>query len=289
MAVTTLKEVTEAEAQGKIKTVYEDMKSTFRSPVVSPAFRLLATQPDYLEIAWRCLKANVQTMYFENRADALRARAVEGTARLDQAPWRSKAEDVRGVLRVFHYLEPKAFLAVAALQSATAGQHPKLMEIRADDKRQIKPGIPEGAADVRTVDLSQLDERARQILDDVTRTLRIPGASSELAALAPWPDYLESAWGAWKPLTTQPDHRRVERELRRLAEGAIAGLPFRMDVSAHALRHAGLSELQLDQVQSLLTTLCAIMPGMTMAFAFFMAGAEGKPAAMRSPFPAEPM
>ena len=285
--VETLNEVPEAEATGKIKDIYEDIKTTLRTPMVSVVFRMMATEPDYLQIAWRALKPNAQTVYFERYGDAARARAVEGLVDVNQAPSKSRAPDVVPVLQVVHYVDPKVFLGVAALRAATGGQHPKLTELSAADKRQIVTGVPPAAQEVSMQDAAGGDERATRVLDDVTRTLGVPGASSELAALARWPEYLESAWRSWKTVAGQTGYRQLERDLRRMAEEAIAGLPFRMDVAPQSLRHAGLSERQIDRVRSILQQSYSFASSMTMAFAFFTAGAVGRNEALRSPFPAE--
>lgn len=286
----TVAEVAEADAEGKVKKIYDDIKITFRVPIVNLVFRVLATHPDYLELAWRALKPNVQTVYFETRADELRARAVEDVASL-ASPSQSATipEDARPVLQVFHYVNPKLVLAVAALRSATHGLQPKLMELPPDAKRQLATGVPNGLPEITMVDPEEAGDELRSVFNDIRSTLGLSVINSDYRALARWPEYLTAAWHAWKPQVGSPGYRELERELRRMADNTVTALPFRMDLHPHTLRHAGLSESEIDAVQSSLRTFSGLLPGLVAAISFFEVGAEGKETALRSPFPARPL
>src|SRR5947208_7304668 len=115
--VQTVAEVPESQAEGKIKSAYDDIKNTLRLPRVPHVFRALATQPDYFALAWSALKPNAQTVYFERRSDALRSLAVDLSGTLGDAP--AVTEGALPGLQVQHYAAPKVLLAIAALRSAT--------------------------------------------------------------------------------------------------------------------------------------------------------------------------
>lgn len=53
----TVRLVEEAEAQGRVAAVYEDIKATKGIDFVPNFWRTLATNPDYLELTWSRLKA----------------------------------------------------------------------------------------------------------------------------------------------------------------------------------------------------------------------------------------
>src|SRR5689334_18481013 len=103
MATVATSEVPEAEAEGKIKAIYDDIKDTLRVPTVSPVFRVLATEPDYLQLAWSALKPNVQTAFFEARADDLRRMAVDAASAWGGPPAAGDAPGAADAIRVFHY------------------------------------------------------------------------------------------------------------------------------------------------------------------------------------------
>lgn len=283
--VATQTEVSEESAEGAIKAIYDDIKVTLRVPFVSLVFRVLATEPDYLAMAWRALKPNVQTVFFEGSADQLRAYLVHAVSSWPGAPRPTDADQITPVLTIFQYLEPKLLLILAALRSATSGTQPKLTELPRAAKRQVAPGIPPGAQNVSFIDAERAGAAVNAIFDDVRVTQHTPVVGDEFRALAAWPSYLESAWQTWKPLAGQPAYLQCGRALRRATEGVLTALPFGLNLYPHALRHAGLSELQIDRVQDILRQFDALQQEMAVAVSFWAVGAEGQEQAGRSPFP----
>ncbi len=279
----TVAEVPESEAAGKIKGVYDDIKSTLRTPVVGSLFRALAVYPDYLQVAWIGLKPNVQTVFFETRTDQLRAFAVQSLP-LTSAP--PAPEAALQSLDVFRYLNPKLLLVAATLKSASSGQQPRLTELTRDEKRQVAPGIPRDAQAVVSGDDSAASAEPSGLLDQMRSELGLPLVPDEYRALAQWPDYLSGAWAAVQRLMAAPEYSRFERQLRRSCEETILALPYRIDISPHVLRQSGLSEADLDGVQRVLNTYYRALPGLLAGGALLAVGAHGQEAAQRSPFPA---
>lgn len=281
----SISEVSEADAKPPVKGVYDDIKATLRVPVVNLVFRVLATQPDYLQLVWQNLRPNVCTSFFESRADAIRAAAVERVSELGAAP--AAPPDVADTLRVFHYVNPKLLIAVAAVRAATNGQYPKLGELPADEKRQIKTGIPSGAPALTLVDPTTAEPRVQTVLADIRTTLGLEQLNSDYRALAQWPDYVDAAWAGLKPHTQGGEYRRFERELRLMAEEAILDLPFRIDINPHVMRHIGMDERELDWARSTLDRFYRMLPGLILNIAYFAVGAFGGVDARQSPYPLE--
>jgi hypothetical protein len=278
-------EVSEADAAGAVKAIYDDIKATLRVPVVPLVFRVLATEPDYLAMAWRALKPNAQTAFFEDSSDHLRTFLVKSAAAWAGAPRPPDGSGALPVLKVFQYLDPKLLLAVAALRSATSGSQPKLTELPRDAKRQMVPGVPPAAGSVEMVDPEQASAQVQAVFDDIRIVLHASVIGDEFRALAFWPEYLESAWHAWKTVAGQPAYLQLERALGRTLEEVLTALPFRLNLYPHALRHAGLSELQIDAVQEILGGFYGLQRAMAAAVSYWTMGAEGQDQAARSPFP----
>jgi len=280
-------EILEEFAEGNLKGIYSDIKATFRVPIVSLVFRVLATEPDFLGIAWRQLHTNLQTVYCEEQADLIRSFAVQAISAMGSGPG-SSGSDTDAVLRIFHYVNPKLLLAVGALRVASSGQYPKLAELAAMQKRQIRSGVPSSMpATIAMVDPASAEPAMSALFHDIQSTLTLPAVNSDYRALACWPEYLQSAWQSLKPLVATPEYRRAQRDLRRMVDEAILALPFRMDINPHTLRHCGLSERQLDWTRSTLDAYYALLPGLVLNIAYLTAGSIGADAASRSPFPAE--
>ena len=53
--------ISEAEATGKVRSIYEDIKSTFGIDFVPNLYRATAVKPDFLEANWNKVKMVMQT------------------------------------------------------------------------------------------------------------------------------------------------------------------------------------------------------------------------------------
>lgn len=281
-------EVPEAEAEGKIKSIYDDVKATFRVPYVDQVFRELATQPDYLQTAWVALKPNVQIVYFERQADTLRRAAVEAVGGLGDPP--APDDPVRGSLTTLHYATPKFFLATAILRTATAGSQPQMLVLPARDKRQIPPGPPAEMQPVHADGNSTADEKVDALLrdmrrDDVASEIGDVGPGIEFRALAGSPEYLQSAVQVLAPLASRADFLLAVRTVRLLAERTVTVLPFRLDIAPHTLRHSGLTEQEIDDVQDILNRAYTREAAALLSTSFLARSLGGREQASLSPFP----
>jgi hypothetical protein len=276
-------EVLEEEETGSLKGVFEDIRKTMRFPLVNLVFRALATEPDYFTLAWRQLHSNAQTVYFERRADEIRSAAVAGVTGFGGAP--TPPSDAAAVVRAFHYVNPKVLIATAALRAATNGQLPLLTTLPSDQKQQVLAGVPEGMPTISLVGTDTAPEAVRAVFDDIKASLNVSVINTDYRALATWPEYLGSAWGALKPVAARPEYRALQRSIRRMADEAILSLPFRMDMSTHTLRHAGLSESQIDRIRGMLNMYYALLPGLVINLAYLTSAGEGRDGAARSPYP----
>ncbi|MGH2442869.1 MAG: halocarboxylic acid dehydrogenase DehI family protein [Chloroflexota bacterium] len=285
MAVDTslMAEVSEADAQGAVKAIYDDIKNTLRVPVVNLVFRVLATQPDFLQLAWRQLEPNLRTVYFESRADVIRAAAVQGAEKLGSPP---KPEDsgVASLLGLFHYVNPKLLLAVAVLRSAVNGQYPMLEKLPESEKRQIETGVDPRMPTISLIDEETASPAIADIFADIKATLGIPVLNTDYRALATYPSYLQIAWEALKPATSTAGYRSLERELRMMAEQTILVLPFRVEINPHIMRLCGLTESECERIRQTLDVFYKLLPGLVANIAFLSAGAL--PGAENSPYPA---
>jgi hypothetical protein len=280
-------EVLEELAEGDLKGIFENIKKTFRVPFVSQVFGVLATQPDYLRVAWRQLHTNAQTIYFENQADDIRRFAVEAMSEIGELRTPATDEGIAQVLGVFHYLNPKLLLAVSALRSSMLGQVPRVAELPAAEKRQVAAGIAPGMPAIEIVDPETSDDRLRRIFDDIKASSPAGVVSTEYRALAKWPDFLEGAWTAVKPRMSTAEYRRAIRQLRWMADEAVLGFPFRVDATPHTLRLAGLTEQQIDTVRTMLDQFYIAVSQSVANVAVFATGIEGRRGALENRYPLE--
>lgn len=64
----SIKLVSEDEAVGKVKIIYEEIRRQFGIDFVPNLYRVMATNPDYLEANWNKVKA---VMFAQGRLDRL--------------------------------------------------------------------------------------------------------------------------------------------------------------------------------------------------------------------------
>jgi len=282
-AVINVAEVSESEATGKTAAIFSDIKSTLRVPLVNLIFRVLATYPDYLQLAWQELKPNAQTVYFEQQSDEIRRYAVESTRSLGQSP--QAPEPAAAALRVYHYINPKLLLAAGALRAATNGQQPRLQGLPIGQKRQLRPGVPSDSGPIDMISPEEVPLKVRAIFDDLQNTMQVPVINSDYRTLAQWPDYLDDAWAALRPVVQKPEYAAAELGLHQIVDESIVALPYRMTLNPHALRQSGLSEQDLDAIREILETFYDLLPGLVLNIAFLSVGVLGHEA-IESPFPA---
>lgn len=278
-------EVLEEHAEGDLKGIFQDIKNTLRVPMITLVFGALATEPDYLRVAWRQLHTNAQTVYFEQRADDIRRLAVTSMSELGEIRTPAGDDGISPMLGVFHYVNPKLLLAVSALRSSMLGQAPRVANLPLDEKRQVVSGIPTEMPSVKWIDPATSDQRLQRVFSDIRATSASGIVNSELRAMAEWPEFLDAAWSAVKPRMATPAYRRATRQLRWMADEAVLGFPFRMDATPHTLRHAGLSEQQLDTVRSMLNAFYVAISESVANVAIFITGLDGRSAALESRYP----
>ena len=279
-------EVLEEHAEGDLKGIFADIKSTCRFPIVNAVFGALATHPDYLRVAWRQLHTNLQTVYFEQRADEIRRLAVESMAAIGEVRTPVSEPEIGSVLEAFHYVNPKLLLAVSALRSSLLGQVPRVTIVAPSEKRQLVPGSPSAMPALEVVSPNAQDPRVRRLFDEIRSVTPGGVLTTDYRALARWPDYLEGAWSALQTRTSSKEYTRAIRGLRWLADEAVLGFPFRMDVTPHSLRHAGLSDAQIDSVRELLDHHYGALSASVANIAVLTTGFAGKSEALENRFPA---
>jgi hypothetical protein len=196
-------------------------------------------------------------------------------------------DNISRVLSAFHYLNPKVLLGVAALRSSLLGQLPRTAVLPAGQKRQVMPGIAQGMPDITLADPHTEDQHLRRVFDDVRSASPSGMVDTVYRALAVWPEFLQGAWSSVKPRVATPEYRRATRQLRWMADEAVLGFPFRMDTTSHTLRHAGLSEQQIDTVRTMLEQFYRATAESVANTAVFTTGIEGRRGALESRYPVE--
>lgn len=224
-----LEEVPERAASERLKAVYRDVEWTLQVPFVPWPFRALAVHEAAFLKIWRALKP-VITDQLEGAADALRRWLVDTLPRALSTPavnHRAKLKELRlskdqierlqSELHVYHYLDPKLALLVAALREALEGRP---VGVRSVAVWPTSRGVPAFMPRVGRVEPAQASGAVARLFDEVQRALELPTVPDEYRTLAQWPEYLGFAWEEIKAMRQREGFRQLVQELRtRLLEG----------------------------------------------------------------------
>jgi hypothetical protein len=214
-------ETPEAEAEGKVKAVFDDVKSTLGMPSVGLLFRQLAVYPWFLQLAWRNLKPNASIVYFRRMSSEVRDLALQlaGGSRSRTTSADAYLSSLDALLDIYARL----LLATAALRSGVNGQVPKMSWISPDDKRTID---------------------SREAANGAVTQQQLNSALASAGAGVESDSVLEAR----------------AAELRERAAVMAEALPYRMEVSATSCRQAGLTEDQIDAVRNILDSTWRALP-----------------------------
>jgi len=240
--------VDEGQVEGKIKTIFEDIRATLGVPTVGLVFRQLAGRPWFLDLAWRNLRPNAETEYFHRVAGELKvsAESAAGFASGGTPSLTAAVEDGVAFSNAAISLsdtQAKLLLATAALRAGINGQLPRMNLLSMEEKRVHKPALP-GSGLPQAPSPTGMQE---SLLREIGETLRLGSDQSELRALLVWPVTLANAWSKIKDqLCRHLDHALG---LGRQAESAVEALPYRLEISSTACRQSGLTEDQIDVIK----------------------------------------
>ncbi|EMA49918.1 MULTISPECIES: halocarboxylic acid dehydrogenase DehI family protein [Halococcus] len=260
----TSKQCYEIEATGRQRGVYDDIKRTFRAPIVNWIFRTtMANAPRFLEYAWGQLKPLFDTRAFARYSVAYRDTVLSELEEAIGIPtYRRSVVDVspaeydtlRGQLATFDVVAPRlVFLfetmdralhdgAVgtdpAATRAATAPFPAWLDTDRGRSPTMIAPGaVPDG-----------LDETVSSIQsfhglgDDLPSIYR---------CLAQWPSVLDAAWNDLEPFFESDGFDRARENTAELTTTLVESTPYTPRLAPEDLRGAGFDDETIEDVRTL--------------------------------------
>ncbi|HVY61613.1 MAG TPA: halocarboxylic acid dehydrogenase DehI family protein [Planctomycetota bacterium] len=281
-------EVPEAEAGPEVERVYHEARQKLRVTGVPLLFRTWAGFPTFFPRMWDAIRPNIETRAFESAADQLRASAVETAAGLGRIGasvplGESQAYRLRGILDLYHYLNPKLLLVAAAVRLALDGalMGPVVEDIASIELIERGPSPTMHALEMAPEKPD--DPRLRAVFADIQRTLETGAVNSNYRSLALFPDYLVAVWARLKPILETESYRRAARVLGLEARSLARSLPHPVPLSLQRLEDLGEDVKGLvratDDFERVLATLVLNMTLVLLDW-------NGPEALAASPFPA---
>ena len=228
----------------------------FRSPVAPELFDSLRRDaPTYLAHVWPVLATSINTAGFLGSAlymadmaldacEAVYEPVLSREGFVEAGVGLEELSAVEAVLDVFHYLQPQALLAGAALAEAferpsVGGQgRPDPRELREREQRHLTTAV-------------SLAEPGASVLPEVVELLQVSEAPALYRAVASCPSYLEAAWEELQHLGAYPDFRRRGRGLYYYARSGSRFLAEPLEANGEALRASGVSEAEIELARAI--------------------------------------
>lgn len=218
--------IAEHEARGHTVRIYHEIRQTLRVSGVNLNFRTWATFPEFFPVMWAAMQPLAASEAFESAADGLRARAVDLAFTLPPLQVRaalgeSQQYQLERALALYHYVNPKLLLfTVIVRRSLTRDQASAGASSHGELAARIPFGPPPAMPAMEMVDESPRDPRVRRIFSDIKKTLQLTSVNSDYRTLGLWPDYLEPAWAALKPIVRTEAYQAATATLARDVESA---------------------------------------------------------------------
>ncbi|ADB61077.1 hypothetical protein Htur_2197 [Haloterrigena turkmenica DSM 5511] len=257
----TSRQLYEQDAAGWRRGLYEDVKRTFRAPIVNWFFRTLtANEPAFTRYLWTQCKPLFQTRAFGRYTVAYRDAVLSALedasadvpryrcADLDLRPpeWR----ELRGQVATFDIVAPRLAFTFAVCDRA---MNDELPEPEPTGEPWTAP-LPEWLDRDRGLSVTMVDGDA--VPADLESTVEVirdfhgleGGLPSIYRCLAQWPNYLEPAWSDLAVLESDAFERGRD-DADAVVNDHLESLPYAPRLSPAALSERGFDDATIDDLR----------------------------------------
>jgi hypothetical protein len=272
--------VSDENADGDTRALYNQIAQAFGVPQVSIFFPALAACPPFLPLMWNALRPTVESREFFHAAQRLRADAYTRVYNYFPVPdlcalmsdmqfSPGAREELTEVADLFHYRDP-LLLLLFSLQT-------QAMESPAgnDGKATADPVHPVYDKAPLLIDESIAPAPIQKLYDEIRRTLAVPYINAEYQAFARWPQFLEVFWNLLRSMLQSPLYAEWEYGCRELAWSLARELPGPVELPAHQLLEAGLSEEDIGSISRLTQSFIQNLSGLVLSMCLAKIGLEG--------------
>lgn len=235
-------------------SLFEDMQAVLKLPVIHTMIRDLAAYPDFLEMAWREVRANLITPQSRNFNQI---RLTEIPPRID---WRGMYGPVtfqalRNTVDALYESNSKLLMLVTVWLEILSGR-----SISGQVGRPFRGTLSKNLSKTFNYGLIDIDETAlstRMMLEEIAAHIGSEEIPSDYLALAHYGDFLKINWSYLKPCLVSSEYRSCQEQLKLKSVYLLESLPYEISISPGTVNLAEHAELQklLAYYQSQLTGL----------------------------------
>ncbi len=285
-----LRTISEPDAGGRTREIFEEIKSKLGLPYVGLVFQAYAAYPAFLEAQWAHLRPVVERQEFFSLAGRLRADAYTRMHNYFEIPdleaqasalGHSGSGELCEVVDLFHYSNTLELLIVAAQWQALDGPVGK-----SSNPRDPAPDVlvtpttqsverPRNAKCPILVDEQSASPAAITIFDEVKRTLAVPLTDVAFRAVARWPEFLCEYWGALQQILQLPMYQECLHGIYESAWNLAHELPAPLELTPDQMADLGLSDQEIVSIVRISELFLRMTTGMALNLAVAKIALEG--------------
>jgi len=273
--VPSVRPIPEHAADPDLHVVYDDVKRRLGVPWVGVVVQAFAHYRRFFDHAYAQLRPALGSHYVERVATDLRLLSWQtvterftvtdqaATLRDDVGYSERELAEIRTLLDVFDYGNPKYFLLATIVKAGLAGGD-TIGGVRPADPADLLPRSPVTAATVTPVMLEQhhVDGSLRELYDDMKSGLGLPFVNSDYKAMARWPTYLRLAWEQLKPILDTEPYLAARQALNDRCTTAARELPYPYRLGRAELADLGMAAGEIDELADVVSLFQSLLSGL---------------------------
>ena len=270
--------VSEAEASGGTRRIYEDIKHTLGLSSLELFYPALGAYPKFLDLHWQLVKPVAETAEFFDIAGRLRADAYTRAhsyfrlpdLRLQSSEPQPDGEESRlnAAVEFYHHEEPLVLLLFCYQLQALEGQTGQLMPTTHRQANSIFPA-PELLRE------ASADPALKKRYEEIRRSLGMPFVNSEFCAFARFPGFFGAYWEALKQMCTSPLYDECVHAARSTAWTLAAQLPGPAEITPDQLAEAGIADEEVATAARILDLFVGNLSGQLLNISAAKIALEG--------------
>ncbi|WP_276247300.1 halocarboxylic acid dehydrogenase DehI family protein [Haladaptatus sp. YSMS36] len=260
----TTAQVYEADATGWQRGLYQDIRTTFRAPLVNWIFRTtMANEPEFLRYAWGQVKPVFETEAFAEFTVAYRDTVLSEVESGHELPGYGPADvgltpaefrELQGQVATFDIVAPRLAilfeLVDRGLNGGGVGTNSDKQEAACapfpdalDRDRGLAPTmLPQG----------YVPDDAQSAIDGLTEFHGFSGGLPSIyRCLGQWPSYLDTVWRDLEPVFESAEFEAAVSSSERLKTEFVERVAYQPQLSASVLSDVGFSNATIEDVQDL--------------------------------------
>lgn len=260
----TEKQLYEQKATGWKRGLYDDIKATFRAPIVNWIFRTsMANYPEFLRYAWSQVKPLFQTRAFGRFSVQYRDTVLSTMSEAHELPvYRredidlSPAEygELRGQIATFDVVAPRL---AALFEVIDRGLHGRPIGNDPDPSYAGTAPLPDWLDQHRgrpptMIGFDDIPDELRTVVGSIQSFHGIDtGLPSIYRCLAQWPEFLTPLWTDLEPALTTDTFTSACDEVTTLIDDYVDSLQYTPQLTPAVLNDRGFDGRTIDDLQGL--------------------------------------